>query len=92
MWSRDTYAPGGNYFVEEHFKVKTSSLVPRTPNIHFLTLNPLHLADLIIFHFTSNVAVDDVSTFVSFFIVKTKFAPTESLCFFFETFQVFEFK
>ena len=90
MWSRDTYAPGGKHFVEEHFKVKTSSLVPSKPNIHYLTLNPLHLADLIIFYFTSNVAVDDVSTFVSVFIVETKFLPTEP--FYFETFKVSVFK
>ena len=33
MWSRDCYFPGNNYFVEEHFNLKTSSLVPGQPKL-----------------------------------------------------------
>merc|ERR1719427_164999 len=33
MWSRDCYFPGKDYFVEEHFNLKTSSLVPGQPKL-----------------------------------------------------------
>ena len=85
MWNRDEYSPEEDHFIEEHFKLNTSSLVPNKPNILnlYAYFAPLYLGHdtNIHFHFESNVAEEESSFFVGIFVIETNFALPQSMCF-----------
>ena len=85
MWNRDEY-PQKEHFVEEHFKLNTSSLIPKKPKILYISADQNSYNPKINFHFKSNVAEDESSFFVGTFVIETNFALTQSLC----LFQIFK--
>ena len=67
MWSRAAYSPEEPY-VEEHFKLNTSSLIPGKPKVsakiyyfEWKVLGRFYVD----FELPSNVAKQDINTFVS---------------------------
>ena len=80
MWNRDEYSPEEDHFIEEHFKLNTSSLVPNKPKILKTSFYLGHYPN-INFHFESNVAEEESSFFVGIFVIETNFALPQSMCF-----------
>ena len=69
MWNRDTYAPS-DHFVEDHFNLKTSSLVPGKPTIHHCNLTAISGIFYFNFYFAS---VTEPTVFVSLFVIENNF-------------------
>ena len=69
MWSRAAYSPEEPY-VEEHFKLNTSSLIPGKPKV-YPKIQRLFGDPFVTFELPSNVAKQDINTFVSvlFFLI-----------------------
>ena len=74
MWYRDAYTPQEPY-VEQHFKLNTSGIIPGKPKVHPRFVYRLYRASFwskeliyeicINFQLPSNVAKQDINTFVS---------------------------